>query len=91
MGVKQLSPTIVYEDNKSAILLATNQTKPKDTSKHLAMRYHYCKQAIIRGDVILRYIPTEHQLADIFTKHIKNHKQFRQLRDQLMNILPESC
>ena len=45
-GNTQLRPTKINEDNQSAMALAEESTKPKDTSRHINMRNYYCKEAI---------------------------------------------
>ncbi|GJU41173.1 retrovirus-related pol polyprotein from transposon TNT 1-94 [Tanacetum coccineum] len=37
-------------------------------TKHIVIRYHFIKDHILKGDIELHFIPTEYQLADIFTK-----------------------
>ena len=82
----QTEPTTIYEDNMSAMTLATHETKPKDCSKHINMRYHYCKDAIKNKEIYLEYINTKDQIADILTKNITSISEFKRLRALLMNI-----
>ncbi|GJT70042.1 retrovirus-related pol polyprotein from transposon TNT 1-94 [Tanacetum coccineum] len=37
-------------------------------TKHIDIRYHFIRDHILKGDIELHFIPTEYQLADIFTK-----------------------
>ncbi|GJY76831.1 retrovirus-related pol polyprotein from transposon TNT 1-94 [Tanacetum coccineum] len=39
-------------------------------TKHIDIRYHFIGDHILKGDVELHFIPTEYQLADIFTKPV---------------------
>jgi hypothetical protein len=40
LGQEQTAPTIIYEDNKSAIALATNSANHQKT-KHIDVQYHF--------------------------------------------------
>ena len=82
---KQKGATKIYEDNMSAMAMATHDTKPKDCSKHINMRYNYCKEAIKKKEVYLEHISTGDQVADVLTKHIPNIANFRRLRALIMN------
>ena len=86
LGAEQLQPTIIHEDNQSTMLLATGKTKQRESSKHLRMRYFFCKEAIASGQVALEYLTTTNQPADILTKHIASTKDFYKLRSMIMNF-----
>ncbi|GMF36694.1 unnamed protein product [Phytophthora fragariaefolia] len=68
-------------DNQSAIKSMENQMTSA-RSKHINVRYHYIRDVIARGDVIVFYCPTEQQLADILTKPLQR-VVFERLREQL--------
>ncbi|GJZ29150.1 hypothetical protein Tco_0573797 [Tanacetum coccineum] len=36
--------------------------------KHIDIGYHFIRDHILKGDIELHFIPTQYQLADIFTK-----------------------
>jgi hypothetical protein len=60
-------PIPMYCDNQGAIALATN-AKFHARTKHIDLRYHFIR-ALIRDDTLdLKYIPTDENLADAFTK-----------------------
>nr|VWO99577.1 Uncharacterized protein [Ganoderma boninense] len=59
----------LYSDNKGAMDLAHNNAFHART-KHIAIRYHFIREAVERGDVVLGYRRTEDMPADIFTKPI---------------------
>ena len=84
-GSTQLRPTKVNEDKQSAIALAEESTKPKYTSRHINIRYHYCKETIQNNKIYLNYVQSDMQRADILTKHISCHRQFVKLRTSLLN------
>ncbi|KAH9699706.1 hypothetical protein KPL71_024470 [Citrus sinensis] len=61
---------VVFCDNQSAIFLAKNQTYHART-KHIDVKYHYVKEIIESGVVLLRKIDTKDNLSDMLRK-IKN-------------------
>jgi hypothetical protein len=54
-------------DNTCAISIAKNPVFHK-SMRHLEMRHHFLRDHIEKGDIKMRYIDTERQLVDIFTK-----------------------
>ncbi|KAL1937681.1 hypothetical protein VTO73DRAFT_12956 [Trametes versicolor] len=57
----------LFSDNKSAMDLARNNAFHART-KHIAIRYHFIREAVERGEVDLGYRCTEDMPADVFTK-----------------------
>jgi hypothetical protein len=74
-------PTPIHEDNAGCIKLAHNPVFHKRT-KHIKIKYHFIRELITDGTVALPYIPTEEQIADIFTKPLGGIK-FAKFRRQL--------
>jgi histone deacetylase 1/2 len=54
-------------DNISAISLAKNPVLHYKT-KHIEVRYHFLRDSVEKGKIALIHVPTQDQLADIFTK-----------------------
>jgi hypothetical protein len=54
-------------DNTSAISVAKNPVLHKRI-RHLERRHHFLRDHVEKGDIEMRYINTERQLTDIFTK-----------------------
>ena len=71
-------------DNKSAIKLANNPVRHSRT-KHIGIRHHFLRDHEGKGDIEIRHVDTEKQLADIFTKPL-DESRFCALRSEL-NIL----
>ncbi|GKD14355.1 retrovirus-related pol polyprotein from transposon TNT 1-94 [Tanacetum coccineum] len=72
---KNLNAIPLYYDNKSAISLCCNnvqQTRAKD----IDVRYHFIKEQVKNGIVELYFVRTEYQLADIFTKPLRERFNF---------------
>ncbi|CAI7876058.1 unnamed protein product [Closterium sp. NIES-53] len=57
----------VFVDNQSAIALAQNACLHGRT-KHMRVRWHFIREMVASGEVILRWCPTNRQAADILTK-----------------------
>ncbi|KAL1939181.1 hypothetical protein VTO73DRAFT_10222 [Trametes versicolor] len=63
----------LYSDNKSAMDLARNNAFHART-KHIAIRFHFIREAVERGDIDLGYRRTEDMPADVFTKPLTRGK-----------------
>jgi hypothetical protein len=66
MGFSEEMPTPLMCDNQGALYLAIS-TKNHPKIKHIAIRYHFIRDAIHTEQVQLLYVPTQNQIADIFT------------------------
>ena len=58
---------LIHVDNQGTINLAKNPVNHQ-RSKHIDIKYHFIRSEIQAGTVKLEYIPTEDNIADIFTK-----------------------
>jgi hypothetical protein len=65
-------------NNTSAISIAKNPVFHKKM-RHVERRHHFSRDHLEKLDIEMRYIDTERQLADIFTKPL-NSSQFANLR-----------
>ncbi|KAM1556531.1 hypothetical protein TB2_040113 [Malus domestica] len=81
LSMPQEEPMEIYVDNKSAIALAKNPVF-HDRSKHIDTRYHYIRECITRKDVQVEYVKSQDQVADIFTKPLKQ-EDFIRLRNSI--------
>ncbi|CAL1389348.1 unnamed protein product [Linum trigynum] len=70
LNMTQEESTEIYVDNKSALALARNPVF-HDRSKHIDTRYHFLRECVEQKEVMLKYVKTEDQIADIFTKPLK--------------------
>jgi transposase InsO family protein len=82
LGLYTQTGSTVYGDNQSAIAVSTNGVKGERT-KHVDVKYHFVTEAVERGVIQLRWVPTTQQQADIFTKALAA-PVFLLLRSQLM-------
>jgi hypothetical protein len=69
-------------DNTSAISVAKNSVFDK-RMRHLEMRHHFLRDHVEKGDIVMKYINTESQLANIFTKSLDTSR-FAALRGKLV-------
>ena len=63
----QFTKISLLYDNESAIKLANNPVSHSRT-KHIDIQHHFLRDHEIKGDIEIRHVSTEKQLADIFTK-----------------------
>jgi hypothetical protein len=76
-----LDPTVIYCDNQSCIKLSINPVF-HDRSKHIDIWYHHLRYCVQQKIMLLQYIPTEDQDADILTKALTKSK-FKYHRDRI--------
>ena len=72
----------LFEDNKGAIALAT-VNRYRSRTKHIGLKYHHFRDLLVSGSLKIRHITSELQLADIFTKPLKD-PEFPRLRKRLL-------
>jgi hypothetical protein len=54
-------------DNQSAIALCKNPVF-HNRSKHIDVRYHFLREWVEKREIVISYLATENQLADLLTK-----------------------
>jgi len=79
-GVK-MSKVPLLCDNTSAINLTKNHSQHSRT-KHIEIRHHFILDHIANGDCEIKFVSTERQLADIFTKPLSKDR-FYSLQNEL--------
>ncbi|KAI4380893.1 hypothetical protein MLD38_007031 [Melastoma candidum] len=62
-------PLLVCCDNLGATYLAANPIQHNRT-KHMDIDYHFVREQVQTGDVLIKYVPTKDQRADILTKNL---------------------
>ena len=63
----------VYCDNQGALALAKNPIQHQ-RSKHIDIKYHFIRNEVQSGVIQLVYVPSEQNLADMFTKPVAGVK-----------------
>lgn len=82
LGFKQDQATVIFEDNQGCIALSENPVFHKRT-KHIDIKYHFVRERVASGEIELRYVATEHQLADLLTKGLAGPRTVM-LRSRIM-------
>jgi len=72
---------IFFCDNLSSIRLAETPVFHART-KHIEVHYHYIREKVIEGEIIIVSTKTEEQTADILTKSL-NKAKFEKFREAL--------
>eukprot|EP00253_Pinus_taeda_P024898 PITA_24898 len=78
LGQEQAKETVIFCDNSSAIALSKNSVFHKRT-KHIDTRFHYIRELVNNGEIVLEHCRTQEQVADILTKPL-DQKSFEFLR-----------
>lgn len=81
LGVDNLKPVTLHCDNQSALHIAKNPVFHERT-KHIEIDCHFTRDKVLEGLLQLTYLPTQHQLADVFTKILPS-SQFSLLLSKL--------
>ena len=83
-----VAENVVFQDNKSAILLEKNgKASSSKRTKHINTRYFFITDRIKKGDVSVVWCPAEDMTGDFFTKPLKG-ALFRKFRDLVMGVVP---
>ncbi len=67
------SAITIFEDNIGCIAMSSNPVFHKRT-KHIAIKYHFIREKVESGEIDVKYISTNQQLADILTKPLSKQK-----------------
>ncbi|CAI7870878.1 unnamed protein product [Closterium sp. NIES-53] len=77
LGERPRSPPVLYVDNKATIALC-QEHRLEHRTKHIAQRYFLARELQQRGQLRLRFVATEANTADVFTKALPpcDHQRF---------------
>lgn len=81
LGVEVSPPHRLWCDNTSAIALASNSVLHART-KHIEVGVHFIREKVVDNSVEVGQVPTEDNIADVFTKPLREPR-FLLLRDKL--------
>ena len=82
-----MDDNILYQGNKSSILLETNGKDSSDKrTKHINIRYFFITDRVKKGDVSVVWCPTGDMIADYETKPLQG-SLFKKFRDQIMGVI----
>lgn len=74
-------PVTLYVDNKAAIDLTKNPVL-HGRSKHIDVCYHFIRECVNRGEIVISHISSEKQCVDVLTKAMAAAK-FEKMRELL--------
>ena len=87
-GVK-VTDNILYQDNRSAILLERNGWASSSMrAKHVEIHYYYVVNCIAKGDISVVWYLADKMIVDFLTINPLQGKVFKQFRDLLMGAVP---
>ena len=64
---------MLHCNNTSAINLSKNSVQ-QSRAKHIEIRPHFLRDHVKKGDIVLEFVNTDKQLADIFTKSLREDR-----------------
>ncbi|RYA57260.1 hypothetical protein DD599_25540 [Enterobacter cloacae complex sp. CH23B] len=73
LGVGHGTTNIIYTASQSALAVVRNPFFHART-KHIEVHYHYVRERLSAGKISLAYVPTQDNLADLFTKALSREK-----------------
>ncbi|GAA5972159.1 hypothetical protein JCM3765_007763, partial [Sporobolomyces pararoseus] len=73
LGYEVSKPTLIRGDNSGSLLLASHPTSHSRT-KHIAIHYHFTRELVNDNTVVLKWVPTDEMVADVFTKGLPRVK-----------------
>jgi hypothetical protein len=77
VGHAQTGPIELFCDNQAAIILSRDP-QFRARSKHINRKFHFVRDDIIgKGQAVVRYVKTDDQVADIFTKALPKDKHWK--------------
>jgi hypothetical protein len=81
----KLGTGIIYQDNKSTMILASRGFSSSERTKHLDVRYFHIAENIADGTLELKHKPSDEMIADVLTKPLQG-KRFLKARKLLLNL-----
>ena len=81
-----MEPSVLFQDNQSAMLLEENGTSSSSKrTRHIAIRFYFITDRVKKGEIKIAYCPTKEMVGDFFTKPLQG-SLFTKLRDRIMNL-----
>ena len=85
-----VTENIVYQDNKSAILLEKNgKASSSKRTKHINIRFFFVTDRVAQKELNVEWCPTEEMIGDFFTKPLQG-ALFKKFRDLIMGVTSTS-
>jgi hypothetical protein len=86
IGIQHHQTPVLHQDNQSTIYLLTQRTKCKKV-KHLMVKLAYARGLLRDRRFAVKYIPTEHMVADCLTKP-KSSKYYANTHAAGLGVVP---
>jgi hypothetical protein len=84
--MQDMEPSIINQDNMSAILLETNShASASNQTKHIKVKYFFIKDKVDQGEIVLKHCPTNQMWTDVNTKP-KQGATYREFQSRAMGI-----
>ena len=82
----KIDRNVIYQDNKSTILLIENGSKSAGKrSRALNVRYFFLTDQIEKGNLLVEYMPTDDMVSDYMSKPLQGAK-FQKFRREIMGM-----
>ena len=82
----EIKNNILYQDNKSTILLEENGKKSSSKrTRHLNIRYFFLTNQVEKGNLKVKYCPTDDMMGDYMSKPVQGDK-FQKFRNEILNL-----
>ncbi|KAK5795242.1 hypothetical protein PVK06_036500 [Gossypium arboreum] len=81
LGMPPCQSPVVWCDNTSTVSMAANPTHHARV-KHVEIDHHFVREKVVDGTLLVNFVPSEKQVADVLTKPI-TPKQFATFRRAL--------
>jgi hypothetical protein len=83
-----VNDNILFQDNKSAILLERNgKASSNKRTEHIVIRYFFIHDRVAKGNSTISWCPTTDMVGDYMTKPLQG-ASFRKFRDRILGVLP---
>ena len=90
LGFTDHNPTILKSDNLGAIHL-TSKSQFHGRTKHIEIHYHWIREVVNQGKLLLKHCSTEDMVADLLTKSLgKPQVQRLRMKLGLSGVQPSS-
>ena len=82
-GVEAHTPTLMV-DNQPVIALAKNPVL-YDRSKHIDVKFHFLRDCVDGGQIVIKFVETGRQLTDVLTKSL-DRLRFTELKKMISMV-----
>ena len=90
LGLITSQEPVIYCDNQAAIKLSKNDMIT-NRAKHIEIKMHFIRNQVKFKKIQLKYINTENNIADIFTKNVTRQKFYYFIKFIISTISNLKC